>query len=118
MKDGKREAGYMVWDIAVYDRHRCQGVYCFSNGITDQFLVFVELGWEEQEWEGKQRCQGLLTRQRANELGGVGVWECGGGVRCIDVIGAQGSKEGKTWLSIPRLWKWCNQGPIDVGRVW
>ena len=72
-----------------------RGFTVFSNGITDQFLVFVELGWEEQEWEGKQRCQGLLTRRRANELGGVGVWECGGVRGVLKLLGLREARKGR-----------------------
>jgi hypothetical protein len=43
------------------------------------------------------------------------VRECGCGVVCVGVVGAQRSKEGKTRIKKPRVW---GSGPIRCGLGW
>ena len=76
-------------------------------------MVSAELGWEEQEREGRQRA-GVIGRTKSGgdseerKCGSADVvWVCGS-------CGAQRSKEGKTRIKKPRVW---GSGPIRVGLV-
>lgn len=97
MKEEEEGSGCVgVGHLGLGQTQMSGGFTVFSNYTADQFLVFAELGWEEQEREGKQRYQGLLAGQRAEGTrrsgsAGVRMWCVG----VLKLLGLRGARKGR-----------------------